>query len=84
MFDLRTGIQFDYQPESTIYLASGITGTRQQTPNQLNFSGNGPYTTTLTVDFNSNTTKDGNNRITVTLLEQLSINKTYTVATSST
>ena len=78
----KTNIQFDYQPESTIYLASGVSGTRLQTLERLNFSGNGPYTTTLSVNIIPNDSKDGNNRIAVTLLEQLGINKTYTVAPS--
>ena len=78
----KTGIQFDYQPESSIYLATGISGTRQQTPDRLDFTGNGPFTATLNVRINPNETKDGNNRITVTLLEQTSGNKTYTVAAS--
>ena len=58
-----------YTPESANFLETG-SGTPTSTPQPLNFSGDGPYTTTLRIEVHDDMQSDPAGNIRVTLNEE--------------
>ena len=78
----ESAITIKYLPESTNFLDSNIAGNPQTTRSPLEFSGVGPYTTTLFVAIDNDTVAEANGSIRVTLQAETTPGTSYTVASS--